>query len=1005
MTDAAPFTFDAFFEALWGRPPFAWQRALAQRVLAANGNGNGDIASPQRAWPEAIALPTASGKTACIDIAVFALAAQADRLERAMPLSAPRRIFFVVDRRVIVDEALDRARAIADRLRQARSGVLHEVAQNLCLIGGGDVPLLVQSLRGGQARSDDWAASPLQPSVVASTVDQVGSRLMFRGYGVSPGMWPVHAGMVGNDALILLDEAHCAQPMLETLQAVRRYRGWAAQPLPSPFELAVLSATPPAGLTDVFNDDSPERRDPQHPLGRRQLAAKPARLVLAEKAKGNDPAKLRSELAARLAQEALQLAGEVQAGDNGAPALVVFCNRVDTARRVHALLAGEGHDATLLTGRMRPIDKDDTVNAELAPLSTAAAATRKLPQPRFVVATQTLEVGADLDFDLLVSECASLDALRQRFGRLNRGGRAIDARAVIVAPATVADEGHDDPVYGTAIGATWRQLQAWADEHSQVDFGIAALEPLLPADDALRALCAPSAQAPVLLPSHLDALAQTAPAPEPSPEVALFLHGPRSGAGDVQVCWRADLPIGAPEAGLDALIRCPPTSLEMLSVPYIQLRRWLDGSPTEAGADIEGEALADPRDRYPPTPRLALRWRGRKGSETLAGGGNLRPGDVLVIPAALGGLDELATLGPSPTADWGDRANAALRGNALLRLHPKVLAQWPAAGRTELDWLAQTHDEKIQTAWNEDPAEFGARLKAALAQWADAMTDPQSAWLRDLVRLINRRRRLDRHLSLHPCGGWIIDVPKPREKSHSVADSATAAFFSDADDPASSGHFRSTLVEPMTDGRSHLQGVGMLARHYAKQAGLAREMRDAIGMAADGHDLGKADPRFQAWLRNGVPWAGGPLLAKSAEMPQSREASVAARLRARYPEGGRHELLSVRLLESCPAVLPTDADLRELALHLVESHHGHCRPFAPVVHDAEPLRVAVESAGQRFEADSNTGLERLDAGPADRYWQLTRRHGWWGLVWLEALLRLADHRRSAWEQQQDGDRA
>ena len=54
-------------------------------------------------------LPTASGKTACLDIAVFVLAVQADRLRVNQRITAPRRIFFVVDRRVIVDEAYERA--------------------------------------------------------------------------------------------------------------------------------------------------------------------------------------------------------------------------------------------------------------------------------------------------------------------------------------------------------------------------------------------------------------------------------------------------------------------------------------------------------------------------------------------------------------------------------------------------------------------------------------------------------------------------------------------------------------------------------------------------------------------------------------------------------------------------------------------------------------------------------------------------------------------------------
>lgn len=986
MVELSADHFPEFFETLWKEPPFAWQRELAQRAIS-------DGQSP---WPQVIALPTAAGKTACVDIAVFALAAGMHSVGQIVQARTPRRIFFVVDRRVIVDEAYERAGNLARQLANAKDGILRQVADALRRIAYGrsegwedEDPLLAFQLRGGMYRSEAWARSPLQPIVVASTVDQVGSRLLFRAYGRGSGMWPVYAGLVANDSLIFLDEAHCARPFLETLHAVARYRNLAVDPVPARFFPVVLSATPPPGMNDVFRDTSREPSDPQHPLGRRQLASKPAALLPPVKTAGK---KATDPFAEALAKQAVDFAKDDR------KAVVIFTNRVATARATYALLRQQ-HDAVLLTGRMRPFDKDDTVRDRLRALSAKSSETRQLEHPVFVVATQTLEVGADLDFDALVTECASLDALRQRFGRLNRKGRPIAARAAILMREESVKDNETDPVYGAALARTWAWLWNQAGKSAEIDFGVAHLAPRLPAGADLEALNAPSVSAPVMLPAHVDALSQTSPVPQPSPEVALFLHGLERASADVQICWRSDLNLNnaqSKENAKELLTHCPPASAECLPVPIGRFRRWLMGKEEADGStDIEGEAREeDTEDGDDGIRRCVIRWRGRRDEpEIISGPAALRPGDVIVIPASLGDWATQGDLAPGidgkPVLDWGDRAFRTVRARAVLRLHHELIATWPVTEKikTAVVELITNAEQRLE----EDPDGLIAELRDLLRDIANETVPEAWWWLPEVAgSLAAEGKKLSRNVEPHPFGGLILRGKRPMPAQVERPDT-----FSDEHDSTASG----TVAVPLA---KHLPGVAEFARRFAEGAGMQEELAAVLELAGRLHDLGKADPRFQGLLRGGQRLRAGELLAKSGDIPQGRNAYERARKAAGYPEGGRHELLSVCLAESAPDFLPADDALRELLLHLIASHHGYCRPFAPVIDDEEPLDVRFELFGKTWSHSSVTRLERLDSGVSDRFWTLLRRHGWWGLAWFETVLRLADHRRSEWEQEHAG---
>ena len=148
-------------------------------------------------------------------------------------------------------------------------------------------------------------------------------------------------------------------------------------------------------------------------------------------------------------------------------------------------------------------------------------------------------------------------------------------------------------------------------------------------------------------------------------------------------------------------------------------------------------------------------------------------------------------------------------------------------------------------------------------------------------------------------------------------------------------------------------------------------------------------------------------IAKSATLPTSPARRRAIREASGLPEGFRHEMLSLELARRF-AELPADDVLADLVLHLVASHHGHGRPFAPVAVDPWPPEVSGALSGTeiRLHPEARTTSPpayRLDSGITERFWRLTRRYGWWGLAYLEALLRLADWYASNFVVTEGGD--
>ena len=345
--------FAKFFAAVnQGRTPFRWQERLLDTILESG------------RWPDRVAAPTGAGKTSVIDVHVFAVALtpQGPRL--------PRRLVMVVNRRVLVDDQYQRARALAAALERPEDDLTAEVAALLAGLrwpgrkvgqrgAGSGSPLVTGRLRGGAVPSRSWRDYPSACAVLCATPDMWGSRLLFRGYGTPALAAAREAGLLAFDSTVMVDEAHLARQLLVTARQVARLAAVAENPLAGVPVLQVTEVTatpdPAAAGTSVTVGDEDLGEDL---LAARLTRPKPVTLIpVAGWSADGKPGKTAATVADAAAAMAAGSAGQ----DGMVRTVGCFVNTVPMAVAVGGAAPVLGRSGRLLRvvmvcGQVRPAD-------------------------------------------------------------------------------------------------------------------------------------------------------------------------------------------------------------------------------------------------------------------------------------------------------------------------------------------------------------------------------------------------------------------------------------------------------------------------------------------------------------------------------------------------------------------------------------------------------------------------------------------------------------------------
>jgi CRISPR-associated endonuclease/helicase Cas3 len=920
--------FDSGFRVLTSHPPLGWQRRLFTEHFV-----RGEI-------PTALDIPTGLGKTSVIVIWLLALAWQAEHRNHAMRL--PRRLVYVVNRRTVVDQATDVAQGLRQALRHALAAGpaarLRDALASLCIDPADDAsPLAISTLRGELADNREWQADPARPAIIVGTIDMIGSRLLFSGYGVSRRMRPFHAGLIGQGTLLVHDEAHLS-PAFGVLarDIAGRQRD---QRAPRPLIVMELSATQRErnGVIPAFRLTDAEKADPV--VAARLNARKRLRFI-----DGGDDG---SAALAKLTDCALAYL-------NQRKRILVYVRKPGDAKTIAGkLLTAIGNErVALLTGTIRGYERDKLAARPLFEGFRAQADRISPEATEYLVATSAGEVGVDLDADHMVCDLATLDSMIQRLGRVNRlGGREANVHVLELPKKERKKETADD--LDKRLAAAKEALALLPEREGGHDASPAELRALAARTDAF----APTPRVVPVSGILLDNWSLTRVDDVPGrPEPERWLHGiEETGESDLHVVWRAEVDhLIVWDKDSDRVAETRPGALKAFYRKHrVLARERLRGPRREVKTELERIARRNSKGAGTGEPLKAvlLSSSGDPIGDTLSAvleNERRLANATIVLPPEAGGLDGLgildgaAAMKPSLRYDVADLAAEGADGLLdAIGERSRVLVEWMEdEGRWSARRLGSQDDGKLDAAVAV-AANFGEAVSAASAQ-----LHPQLQ--KELIVLSSDEGA--------PTKGLVLFASR---NSVDVAQ----------DNPAAAPVAR-LLVDHLTDAREAAETLVERIGFGSKDSAETQCLAEAVILAAHRHDLGKNRDAWQADIGNPRPRRGG---TDWKPLAKSGGRAFVSRLSGSY----RHEFGSLREAASDETIARHPE--RDLILHLIAAHHGWARPhFRP----------------DQWDIADDVGEEENAAIAAEtmrRFARLQRRFGHWGLAWLEALVRAADY--------------